>query len=386
MKDAVSSLDVYVLASELKGLLEKGRVDKVYQIGDRMLKIRFHISGEGKRELVVAPHYVCLSRYVRPAPEEPTSFAMQLRKHLAGAFLRAVRQHDFDRILEFDFEGSSGKKTVVVELFHHGNVVLIDEDRRILGLLEWQKWRDRVLGVGKTYEHPPARLNPLRVESDAVKATLREADKGVVRVLASALGWPPIAAEEICALAEVDKEATYSELSAKEQERVIDSFLVLRSRLQTEPKKPRIVLDGNGAMVDVVPFPLKVVEGQPAREYSSLNDALDDFFAKTESEDKREAGEKRFEAERGRLATMRESQRELVEELERKAVDYQAAGDLLYQHMADIEDIKTAVEEARSKGLADDDILATFKKGAKEGMAAAALVKDLTREKLTLEL
>ncbi len=386
MKDAVSSLDVFVLASELQGLLGKGRLDKVYQIADRMLKVRFHVAGEGKRELVVAPHYVCVSRYVRPVPEQPTSFAMQLRKHLSGAYLRDVRQHGFDRILEFDFEGSSGKKTLVVELFHHGNVVLVDEGRKILGLLEWQKWRDRVLGVGKTYEHPPARMNPLTVERREVEEILAASDKGIVRMLASQLGWPPVAAEEICALAGVEKEATYPKLSVKEQEGVLDSFLAFRSRLQEDEPSVRVVLDGNGAMVDVVPYTLKVFEGKPVRDYPSLNDALDDYFAKTESEDKREAGEKRFEEERERLATMRESQRDLVGDLERKSEEYQAAGDRIYQHMADIEDITQAIEEARSKGLRDEDILATFKKGAKEGMAAAALVKDLKREKLILEL
>jgi len=141
MKKQLTSFDLYVLAGELNDMLENARVNKTYQIAERGLKIKLHTSG-GSRDLIITPDYVCVSKYSRSVPMQPTSFAMQLRKHLEGGFIRKISMHEFDRIIEFEIEKAS-RWTLISELFGKGNVILCDSQRRIAGLLESRKWKDR---------------------------------------------------------------------------------------------------------------------------------------------------------------------------------------------------------------------------------------------------
>ena len=74
---------------------------------------------------------------------------------------------------------------------------------RILGLLEWQKWRHRVLGVGKVYEYPPAGVNVFEIDESGFRSLFSGCESSVVSVLASVLGLGGFIAEEICLMAGV---------------------------------------------------------------------------------------------------------------------------------------------------------------------------------------
>ncbi|MFH1721178.1 MAG: NFACT family protein [Candidatus Altiarchaeota archaeon] len=386
VKEGLSSLDLFVLVREFGSLLERGKVDKIFQIGGRELKIRFHVSGTGKKELVVAPNFICLTSFERPAPESPTSFAMQLRKHLNGAYFRGVRQVEFDRILEFEFEGGEGRKSLVAEFFHHGNVFLLSEDRKILGLLEWQKWKDRVLGVGKTYEYPPSRTNPMTLERNDVEEGLKKSDKSVVRTLANELGWPGLAAEEICAMVGIKKDSRFGELKNDEKSNLIETVFIFKEKLLSKESSPQIVFDEKEEFVEVLPFDFKIFEGQKKKSFDSFNDAVDEYFGGRKTQVIEGEGKIRYQKELAKLEKMRSSQEALVSDLEKKGGEYQIAGDNIYQHLTEIEEIKKAIETARKKGLSDKEILEKFAYGRKKGIKSAKLVKDLKKEKLTVEI
>ena len=98
MKKQLTSFDLYVLSEELNGALKNARINKIYQIAERELRIKLH-SAEGSKDLIIAPNYLCISKYSRPVPREPTAFAMQLRKHLEGGFIRKISLHEFDCVL-----------------------------------------------------------------------------------------------------------------------------------------------------------------------------------------------------------------------------------------------------------------------------------------------
>jgi predicted ribosome quality control (RQC) complex YloA/Tae2 family protein len=163
VKSELSSVDLRVLVKELRPRLIGMRLDKAYQVGRKELVLK--LFGRGSADFVVAPNFMCVSSYKRPAPKTPSSFSMQLRKHLSAAFIRDVVQHGFDRIVEVHFDGH----ILVLELFSRGNVIFCDKQMKILGLLEWQRWKDRMLGVGKTYEYPPSVVDPFVVDEEGFR-------------------------------------------------------------------------------------------------------------------------------------------------------------------------------------------------------------------------
>ncbi|MBN2013691.1 MAG: NFACT family protein [Candidatus Altiarchaeota archaeon] len=358
-KTGLTSFDVYFLVRELGGLLRSGRVDKVYQISERELKVRLRIPVEGSSELVVAPNYLCLSRYPRDVPEQPSSFAMQLRKHLRGSLVREVRQHGFDRIVEFILERGDVSYTLVVELFSKGNVILCDAGWKILGLLEWQKWRDRRLAVGQRYEHPPAGRNPLEVDLAAFLDVLGSSEKIVVSTLATDVGLGGLYAEEVCLRSGVGKEKASGELSDEEKMVLFQEIQKLLDSIEGGVLEPMIVLDEGGGYLDVLPSPLGVYEGCDKKKFPAFNDAVDAYFSEEAFSKRRDEREEKVRERLEKILKIEEKQRETIRRLEEKAVEYQMIGDLIYQKLTALNTLLEAVRGEKKKGAKWSEIRET---------------------------
>ncbi|MEA3255659.1 MAG: NFACT family protein [Candidatus Altiarchaeota archaeon] len=348
MKTQLTSVDLCVMAQELNSILCSGRIDKVYQIGRKELKLRVHVSGAGSMELIIAPGYVCLTQFPRETPREPSSFAMQLRKNLKGGFIREVRQHSFDRILEFVIETKEKKFILITEFFSRGNVILCSSEKKIIGLLEWQKWRDRKLGVGQVYEHPPETRNPFEIDYPSFKEILSSERKLVV-VLAVDAGLSGVYAEEVCLLSGIDKSMKGGELSSDEINTLFNSFKKMRDKIKGEIK-PSVILR-EGAPVDAVPFDLKVYEGLEKKSFKSFNEAVDEYFSEEEFNEVQRGREEKFLGELRKLSDIEEKQKEVIEKLEEKTVEYRKIGDLIYQNFQSIDKVLKVINEGRKKGI-----------------------------------
>ncbi len=355
MKTQLTSVDVYMQVNELNGALCSARIDKAYQIAEKELKIRVHIRGEGSRDLIIAPNFICVSGYKRAAPETPSSFAMQLRKHLKGAFIREVRQRGFERIIEFYIEKKDCRYRLICELFSRGNVILCDDKGKILGLMEWQRWKHRKLGVGQEYSYPPGRINPLEISQPEFRGILEASAKSTVAALATDLGLGGTYAEEVCLRAEVDKDKNFTGLNDDEIKRLYNVFLDLTTTVKNHEIKPRIIL-ADEKSIDVTPFPLRIYEGMKLKEFESFNLAIDEYFSEKESISVRRDAESRFNQKMGKIRLIEQEQTKTIEELEGVAVECKDIGDLIYQNMNDVEEILKTVKKLRDRDYGWEDI------------------------------
>jgi predicted ribosome quality control (RQC) complex YloA/Tae2 family protein len=385
MKSSLSGIDVSVLAREFAGLLVGGRFDKAYSLGRGGLRLRFHLSGEGSRDLVVMPNFVCVSGFQYPQLEQPYSFAMSLRKHLEGLFLSSVGQHGLDRILEFWFEGSRGKFLLVVELFGGGNVILCDAERKIISVRERKEWKDRMLLPGSLYAYPPGGGNPFAMGEEEFKAMLLGSGKGLAASIAS-FGLGGFYAEEVCLTAGLDKAKLAANLSREESGRLFESFSRLGGMVDKGVAMPSIVLDNAGNYLDVVPFEFESYNGFASKPFGSFNEAVDEFFSRSESANlNAESGGEHAKAE-GKLRVMEEKQREALVRLQREAVEHREAGDAIYRHLMDVDAILEQVRRARKQGLDDGEITSRFAEGKKRDVPLADLFLSLEGNALSLGL
>lgn len=76
--------------------------------------------------------------------------SMVLRKQLKNKRLQKVYQHDNDRIIVFEFKDSK----LIVEFFSQDNLVLVDNDFKILFTFKKKIWKDREFKKGETYKFP----------------------------------------------------------------------------------------------------------------------------------------------------------------------------------------------------------------------------------------
>jgi len=342
MKLSMSSLDIMVCARELKNAIG-ARVDKVYEL-DGVFVVEMRAPGKGRLDILIEPgRRVHLTGMQYKFPKQPKMYAMLLRKHLEGAQLVGVEQPDFERILELRFRGR-GERVLIAELFGTGNLVLCDEEKKIIQPYRSEEWRHRVVKAGERYKYPPSRADIKELDA----ATLREAVAGapdIVRGLATNLNIGGQLAEEICARAGIAKSSTVAELSESQLKGLLDAAAGLFSQ---EPA-PNIVYD-DGEVVDVLPFDFATYSGRRTKRFISFNEALDEYFGamtiKKGIVKQKKKLEDRLNAIRSRMA----EQEAHLAELEKEAFELKLRADLIKAHHAQLDDAIRRLSELRRKG------------------------------------
>ncbi len=320
--------DVAAVANEMKGL--EGRyIDKVYQKGE---EIFIKLKGVKKEIFIKAGKWIFLSEHRESREEHPPSFAMALRKHIGNGRLLTVRQHDFDRIVIFEiYKGE--RYFLIAEILPGGNIILTDEKMEIINLLKHQEWSHRLLKRGEKYEFPPSRFSMEESDEEKFQCML-EKGKDVVRGLVM-LGFPGIWAEEICRMAEVDKNAEPKELEEKERRRLYEAAISLLKRLREGDHSPIISSDYS----TVFPFPPSSI-GNNAIKFSSFSEALESYFVKNfgEVEERDEKREK--------ILRQIKQQEEAIEKFMREEERYRREGDAIFANYEKVRNIIEGKEKA----------------------------------------
>ena len=187
------------MAIELNQKLSRSRLDKVVQTGAGTLvlklwtgqeKVQLLFKAEGKSSFY-------LTRESHSAPAKPPRICQLLRARLRN--LLKVRAEPFDRIAHFSFLGPEGARyDLVFEAFGpQGNLILIDQDGRIVDLLYRQE-NKRKLMPGELYMLPEQkqRISLLNNLQEAASA-LRQAEQGGNLNLADVTPLSPALAQAI---------------------------------------------------------------------------------------------------------------------------------------------------------------------------------------------
>jgi len=334
-KTQLSSLDLGFLVRELAEGLKGARIDKVYQIGERDLRI--NLRGDEKKELVVTPSYICLTRFEHEAPEKPSNLAMILRKHLDGSVITSFEQHGFDRIVEMTVEGR-GK--LIIELFSRGNVIFVDENGIIETIMEGQTWKDRTLRVGEQYVYPPETPNVRDMSVNEFAVKLAD-NKEIVKTLASNLGLGATYANEVLARAGVDP-------NSRAERGVVDKVYAALKEMLESKIDAQIVFDGTE--IDVVPFDMVIYKDQEKVRKASFNEAADEYFTQMRTEGEKGEATKDYSEEISRIERVIEKQKATVEEMRKGVGEFKEIGDRVYASFQEIESILSGIRAAKKEG------------------------------------
>ena len=370
MKTSMSSFDIFAAVRELQEIIG-ARVNKVFQPTPSELRVALNVRGRGREDLVIeAGKRIHLTAYPRPAPRQPSMFAMALRKHLRGAVLEKIEQVDFDRIVVLSFTGRDRRYSLIAELFGKGNVLLTDEENAILAVMLPKRYSTRELVGRARYRLPPSRANPFELSAEEIANIVRESRGDLVRALAMDLGLGGLYAEEVCLRAGVDK--NLREISKEEAERIRAALEELRARVGVE--KPEVVFDA-GVAIDLTPVPLKIYAQHERKSFESFNLALDEYFTKYEVDRIERQREERYRAELNRLLSRLKSQTSTIKRYLREEKELHAMGDAIYLHFQDVERILSTLRSARER-YSWEEIEARIKQGRGK-VKEAALVEKL---------
>ena len=273
LKEQMSSLSVHRFVQEAR-IIEGSRFRKAYQLdfdtiilsfsvrkenllegGDTKEGIGSQILDNGKLEKQHQPADVEDGKWTRAdmliklggytfltgrigveMPMEPSQYAMILRKELNNRVIESVEQPSMDRIviLKFSrFPGEEDKKSLVVELFGDGNMILVKGDT-ILAPYTSRSWSSRIVKRGEPFSQPPSGPDPRTVPLESMVSMMEGSDEDLVHFLIRRMGLPPLHSEEICFRIGTPKTSEVKNLDQSERPRVYQGVQEIMDELSRD--------------------------------------------------------------------------------------------------------------------------------------------------------
>lgn len=290
---ALDGITLGLVKKELESYLIGSKIDKVHQPSKNELVFimrtrngayRLYLSCDGQ-----SPR-VHMTRYNLENPKTPPMLCMLLRKRLSGATLSNIKQIQNDRILVFEFNGTTdiGDKTkyyVICEIMgQRSNIIFCDIDYRIIDAvkrIDEEKSSVREILPGLKYELPPIpeKCNILIDNAEKIVDTiLNKPEKMLSKAILDTLeGVSPIVSREI-AYRTVFGDKQTGMLLDIEKERLNAEILTIKNE----------IINNNCfymlSSVDNVPFDFSFADIRQygnaliKKEYDSISELLDDFY------------------------------------------------------------------------------------------------------------
>ena len=379
----MSNVDVYAVCHELRDLLKGARVDKAYQPTKDTVLIRFHVAGKGRIDIVFqAGRRMHMTQYPLPNPKIPPNFPMLLRKYIKGATVEDIRQYNFDRIVELHV-AKEHKFTLVIELFAKGNIILLDEEGKIILPLKRKLWSDRKITSKEEYKYPPKRgINPLEVQKEELEDIFRNSNADIIRTLARS-GLGGVYSEEILLRSNIQKDLPAAEISDDDLNSIYNSIYELFEPLRTSNFHPQIVSNGKE---DVLPLDLKLYESYKKDVFETYNEAADEFFSSEVRETLKNEYEDVWGAEVKKFEKRLKIQEETLDKFHKTIKVSKKRGDLMYANYGKIQSILDVIKDAR-ENYSWNEIASKLKTARKQGLAGADIIESLDKlGNLTLKI
>ncbi|BBL61641.1 ribosome rescue protein RqcH [Methanobrevibacter arboriphilus] len=391
----MSNVDINAICYELNEILEGARVDKSFQPTKDTVIMRFHVRGTGRVDVVFqAGVRIHTTRYPLDNPKIPPSFPMVLRKHLKGANIVSIKQHNFDRVVEIKIKKEK-TYTLVIELFSKGNIILLDEAGNIVIPLKRKQWSDRDISSKKEYKYPPKRgINPLELQKKDLIQLFNDSNTDLIRTLARS-GLGGVYSEEIVLRSGIDKKTISSNLGDEEINKIYETILDIFNPLKNHKINPNIVIRNdnvsdsskdlnkiNKPKEDVLPLNLQLYEdnNEYKREYfDTFNEAADEFFSKRIKDEIKGVQEDIWDKKVGKYEKRLKIQNETLNGFKNTIKVSKQKGDLLYANYSQIENLLNVIQNARSKEYPWKQISKTLKDAKKSGMDEAQIVDSMDK-------
>ncbi len=279
-----NELKDYIIGSKVEKIHQPSKNELVFILRTRNGSYRLYFSCDGQ-----SPR-VHLTRYTLENPKSPPMLCMLFRKRLVGANLIEIRQIKNDRILIFDFDGTTeiGDKTeyhLVCEIMgQRSNIVLCDCDYKILDAVkrvDETKSQVREILPGLRYEFPPMQEKCDIINDDVsviVERILSKSEKLLSKgILDIVEGFSPIVCREI-AYRTVFGDKQIGLLSELEIERLSNEFNIIKTEIK-EKSIPQMLVN-----VEDTPFDFSFTNIRQygktleKKEYETYSELLDDFY------------------------------------------------------------------------------------------------------------
>ncbi len=389
LKEEITSFDLALLISELNPRIKGARITNIYQIIPKTLLLKLRQPNQPRIHLLIeAGKRLNATSYIHKKPKKPPAFCMALRKHLRNGVIEEIKQHEFERIVTILVSTGEGKFQLISELFGDGNIILVNPESKILHALTYRRMRDRNVLRGEAFQHaPPIGRNPINLRRQDFEKIRDLGQLEVVKGLTRFLSIGGQYAEEILLRAEADKNTQCKNLTEQEIDRIFDQLKELLSAIKTGNVEPCVVVDDQGEWIDVTPFPLKQYASFKCEPYDTLNQTLDEYYArkilKETTVEVSEEVERQVAEQKRILQRQQRALKDSKEEIERN----RKIGDLIYSHLNYLQFLlRKVMSEKREEGKSWNQIVSDIKEEKEAELTPAIYFDSLQPEGLILNV
>ncbi len=342
MKLSLSAFQIHHLVQELK-VLKNAKLVKVYHPKKQELLFLLHIPSKGKSILrITLPGLIYLTDFKQDMPQDPSGFCMFLRKRLAAARIIDIRQLQFERIIEIVFRGKEEELTLSIELFSKGNCIVYDKDRKIVSLLEPQRWKERDLLPGKEYVYPNFQQDPFTIDKKGFTDLLNGSRMTKIgSALAVRLSLGGLLAEEILFRSSVPHEMSPMDVDS-------GALFDMMKKVLDEKPNPALYFQGSELKAFSV-IDLKHLQSFDKKSFRTISSALDSIFGQSIIDEQKKALSTRKEGEVKRLLKILNNQEKQLQSLAEKIEANKRKGELMYENYALVDEMIRTIHKAKEK-------------------------------------
>jgi len=267
----LAGIELRYLVNDINKKFDGYYVSNIYGITKDSLLFKFHHPEKSDVLLMLSTFGIWITK-VKIDPIEPNKLLKHLRNNLLRFKLKEVKQIGTERIVYLTLSYFEKEFVIVVELFGDGNIIICNNEMKILALSHSINVRHRQLRVGSQYVQPP--LDNLDILNMAEKdfEPIHSASIGVAKWIGKTLGLPRKYIEEITRLAKVESKKKGEDVSDAEVKRLFDSATQIVNNVVNGKHDPEIVRNDE---TYVNPISLA---GENHEKIASFMDGLDTVF------------------------------------------------------------------------------------------------------------
>jgi predicted ribosome quality control (RQC) complex YloA/Tae2 family protein len=379
IKTNMSNLDIYIAARELNTIFKDGFIENIYEINDNLLQIKCRTK-EGKRTIIIdASKRINVTSYDYPVPQYPSQYCSSLRKYMKGRRILDVYQYQLDRIVVFELANKDGKPwRFIIELFLGGNFLLIDDSDKIFMAKQYKIYKERRILAKQAYIYPekPGK-NFMELNLADITQICNTSDADVIRTISRNTGIVGYLAEEACIRANVDKNKKATELTEQEREKILSIFQEFTKIFNSKVASSRIYFDQDGNYISYEPFELNKYHNLQFKTYNTYNEAIDDFYAKVDSEMLRSTDISKANKSVNKFQHIYDSQHLQIQDSLKNRQNNLDLGNVIYSHMVEVDTLLNGILDARKMGLDWETISNKLQDAKKKGLKEALIFEQI---------
>ena len=269
----LSGIELRYLVNQISEQVQDYYVSNIYGITKDSILFKLHHTEKSDLFMMISTSGVWLTK-VKIDQIEPNRLLKRLRSDLLRLKLKKIEQIGAERIAYFTFEGFGKEFVLVGEFFGDGNILLCNNDMKILALQHSIEVRHRKLSVGLEYVQPPLGGLDIFNISESDFEDLKTTDLVSAKWFGRTLGLPKKYVEGVFEIANVDGKKIGNLLTLEEIKRIFDTTKKIVSDIVSGNHETVIV---RNEKVEVLPIKLGKLEGEVTKANSFI-EGLDTVF------------------------------------------------------------------------------------------------------------